>query len=208
MNGTVHAAIGAAAGFFVANYFHSSPSATLFLVGIGGISALMPDIDIDGKLRKKITFSHKMTRIFVQIIGIIIMLYSLYIGIGADKYAGIIIGLGILLISFSIKQKHMLFVSGVGVLIGSFALEERWMSLLGIYIIFAVFTKHRGYTHSLLGLFFFSWIIYQLELSLAVPGVFYTGCMAYASHLAADMKLIPFNKKGVPLFLPISSKEL
>lgn len=208
MNGTIHAAIGAAAGFFVADFFHSSPSATLFLVGFGGVSALMPDMDIDGKLRKKITFSHKLIRTFVQIIGIIVMLYSLYTGIGADKYAGIIIGFGILIISFSIKQKHMLLLSGIGVLIGAIALKELWMILLGVFIIFAVFTRHRGYTHSLAGLLFFSLIAHQLELSLGAEGVFYTGCIAYASHLAADMKLVPFNKRGVPLFLPISSKEI
>ncbi|MFP3359460.1 metal-dependent hydrolase, partial [Planococcus sp. SIMBA_143] len=27
------------------------------------------------------------------------------------------------------------------------------------------------------------------------------------SHLMADMKYLPFNKRGIKLFLPLSSKE-
>ena len=43
-------ALGATVGFLTANTLQTDPTTTLFLVGIGGVSGLMPDMDIDGKL--------------------------------------------------------------------------------------------------------------------------------------------------------------
>ncbi|MBM7599528.1 inner membrane protein [Virgibacillus halotolerans] len=208
MNGTAHAAIGAATGFIVANSFQSSPSTTLFLVGLGGVSGLIPDLDIDGKLRGKITLSHKMIRTVAQLIGILMVFYSFYEGMDTEKYIGGGIGIGMIVISSSIKQKHMLTLTGIGVIAGGFFLEETWLMLLGVYILIASFVSHRSYTHSILGVLYFGLIASKLEVSLAIDGVFYTCLAGYISHLIADSKLLPFNKRGVKLFLPISSKEL
>ena len=127
MNGTAHAAIGAAGGFIVANTFHTDPATTVFLVGLGGVSGLIPDLDIDGKLRGRITLSHKMIRTVAQLIGMMMIFYSLYEGTGTEKYIGIGIGLGMISIASSIKQKHMLTITGVGVLAGGLSLEEIWL---------------------------------------------------------------------------------
>lgn len=208
MNGTAHAVIGAATGFIVANTFQSSPSTTLFLVGLGGVSGLIPDLDIDGKLRGKITLSHKMIRTVAQLIGILMVFYSFYEGMDTEKYIGGGIGIGMIVISSSIKQKHMLTLTGIGVIAGGFFLEETWLMLLGVYILIASFVSHRSYTHSILGVLYFGLIASKLEVSLAIDGVFYTCLAGYISHLIADSKLLPFNKRGVKLFLPISSKEL
>lgn len=208
MNGTAHAVIGAATGFIVANTFQSSPSTTLFLVGLGGVSGLIPDLDIDGKLRGKITLSHKMIRTVAQLIGILMVFYSFYEGMDIEKYIGGGIGIGMIVISSSIKQKHMLTLTGIGVIAGGFFLEETWLMLLGVYILIASFVSHRSYTHSILGVLYFGLIASKLEVSLAIDGVFYTCLAGYISHLIADSKLLPFNKRGVKLFLPISSKEL
>ncbi|ASN05393.1 metal-dependent hydrolase [Virgibacillus necropolis] len=208
MNGTAHAAIGAATGFIVANTFHTTPSTTLFLVGLGSISGLIPDLDIDGELRGKITLSHKMIQKVAQLIGILLIFYSFYEGANNEQFIGIGIGLGMIVISSLIKQKHMLTITGVGILAGGFSLQEIWLMLLGIYILLASFVSHRSYTHSIVGVIFFGIIASKLEASLGIEGIYYTCLAGYISHLIADSKLLPFNKRGVKLFLPVSSKEL
>lgn len=208
VNGTAHAAIGAATGFIVANTFDATPSTTLFLIGLGGISGLIPDLDIDGKLRGKITLSHKVIRTVAQLIGILMVFYSFYEGSAKEKWIGIGIGTGMMVAASFIKQKHMLTITGIGVIAGGFSLSEIWLILLGIYIIIASFVSHRSYTHSILGVLFFGIIASKLELSLRIDGVFYTCLAGYISHLIADFKILPFNKRGIKLFLPVSSKEI
>ncbi|MEH7307771.1 metal-dependent hydrolase [Neobacillus drentensis] len=208
MNGTAHAALGAATGFIVANTFHTSPSTTLFLVGLGGISGLVPDLDIEGKLRGKITLSHKMIRTAAQLIGILMVFYSFYEGGSKEKWIGIGIGTGMMIAASLIKQKHMLTITGIGVITGGFSLSEIWLILLGIYILIASLVSHRSYTHSILGVIFFGIIASKLEISLGIDGVFYTCLAGYISHLIGDIKILPFNKRGIKLFLPVSSKEI
>ena len=208
MNGTAHAAIGAATGFIVANTFQVSPSETALFVGLGAVSGLMPDLDIDGKLRGKITLSHKLIRMAAQLIGILMIFYSFYEGSATEKWLGLGIGLGIMVISGFIKQKHMLTITGIGVLAGGFSLAEIWLILLGVYIIIASIVSHRSYTHSILGVLFFGVIASKLEISLGIDGVFYACLCGYISHLIADLKILPFNKRGIKLLLPVSSVEL
>ncbi|MEH7014462.1 metal-dependent hydrolase [Neobacillus niacini] len=208
MNGTAHTAIGAATGFIVANTFHSSPTETIIFVGLGAVSGLMPDLDIDGKLRGKITLSHKVIRWAALLIGVLMVFYSFYEGRAADKWLGIGIGLAIIVVSSFIKQKHMLTITGIGVLAGGISLSEVWLILLGVYIVIASFASHRSYTHSILGVIFFGIIAWKLEGSLGMDGVFYTCLGGYISHLLADLKILPFNKRGIKLFLPVSKIEL
>ncbi len=208
MNGTSHAAVGAATGFVVANSFQTSPTATLFLVGLGGISGLIPDLDIDGKLRGKITLSHKVIQLSALIIGIMMVIYSFFEKSEIERWLGVGIGLLIMLISSLIKQKHMLTITGVAVLLGGLSVEEIWIILLGIYIMIASVSSHRSYTHSLVGIAFFGYIAFLFESSLGMEGVFYACLGGYISHLIGDLKILPFNKRGVKMFLPLSSKEI
>jgi inner membrane protein len=208
LNGTAHTAIGAATGFIAANTFHSSPTETIILVGLGAVSGLMPDLDIDGKLRGKITLSHKVIRLTALLIGVLMVFYSFYEGRAAEKWFGIGSGLVIMIVSSLIKQKHMLTITGIGVLVGGISLSEVWLILLGVYVIMASITSHRSYTHSILGVIFFGIIASKLEVSLGIHGVFYACLGGYISHLLADLKVLPFNKRGIKLFLPVSKIEL
>jgi|SRR5690625_2294830 len=207
MNGTAHAVIGAAGGFIVANALHSDPPTTVFLIGLGSVSGLVPDLDIDGKLSGRITFSHKVIRTVARLIGFMMIFYSFYDGTGIERFIGAGIGVVIIRIASSIKQKHMLMITGAGVFTGGLSLEETWLMLMGIYIIIASFVSHRSYTHSIIGVIFFTFIASKLEASLGFSGVYYTCVIGYISHLIADSKLLPFNKRGIKLFLPISSRE-
>ena len=208
LNGTAHTAIGAATGFIAANTFHSSPTETIILVGLGAVSGLMPDLDIDGKLRGKITLSHKVIRLTALLIGVLMVFYSFYEGRATEKWFGIGSGLVIMIVSSLIKQKHMLTITGIGVLVGGISLSEVWLILLGVYVIIASITSHRSYTHSILGVIFFGIIASKLEVSLGIHGVFYACLGGYISHLLADLKVLPFNKRGIKLFLPVSKIEL
>lgn len=207
MNGTAHTALGAAAGFITANSLQSDPSTTLFLVGVGGIAGLLPDIDVDGKLSNKITFSYKLIRSVAQLIGFLMIVYSIFEGGASEKWFGAGIGTGMIIISFHLTQRLMLTVTGLGVLAGGLSLQESWLVLLGSYIIVASFVPHRSYTHSLIGTIFFGVIALKFQASIGIGGVFLTCMGAYISHLIADLKVLPFNKRGVKFFLPISSKE-
>lgn len=207
MKGSTHAVIGAAGGFVVANTLQTDPTTTVIFVGLGAVSGLIPDLDIDGKLSGRITFSHKIIRRIAQLIGLMMIFYSFYQGTDTEKYIGIGIGALIIGIASSIQQKHMLTITGIGVLVGGFSLDETWIILMGVYVIIASLIAHRSYTHSIIGVIFFGMIASNLENSLGIHGIYYTCLVGYISHLAADSKLLPMNQRGIKLFLPFSSKE-
>ncbi|PKG25425.1 metal-dependent hydrolase [Niallia nealsonii] len=208
MKGTSHAIVGAATGFVVANYYQATPATTILLVGLGGISGLMPDMDIDGTLRNRITISHKVFRTVTQIIGILMILYSFLNGTSQEQIYGAAIGASILLLSLFIKKKHMLTITGAAVLVGGISLQENWLLLLGIFIIISSLIAHRSYTHSIIGILFYSIISLQFEQSTQIEGAYYTCLLAYISHIICDSRFLPVNKRGVKLFLPFSSKDL
>ena len=207
LNGTAHLTIGATTGFVIGNTIQADLSTSLLFVGLGAVSGLLPDIDIDGKLSKKITFSHKIIQTVAQTIGILMIIYSYLQGDQIEKWHGIGIGLSIMLISTLVTQRRMLTLTGIGVIINGVSLAENWLWLLGIYILIASLLPHRSYTHSIIGILFFGVIATGLEISLGIHGVFMTCLSGYSSHIIADMKLLPFNKRGVKLLLPLSSKE-
>jgi inner membrane protein len=207
MNGTAHMIIGAGAGFLAANYIQAAPVETIILIGAGGISGLIPDLDVDGKLRNTFTSSHQFLMTLAQVIGVAVIVYSWWAGNEQEMWKGIAAGLGIMLVSTFIKKRHLLTVAGAGAFAGGLFLGENWLLLFGAYIIIASLVSHRSYTHSLIGLAFFAFIAYYLQNSLRTEGILFACLGGYASHLIADMKWLPFNKRGVKLFLPISRKE-
>lgn len=207
MNGTAHATIGAASGFIVANTLQTSPSSTLILVGLGGVSSLVPDLDIDGKLRGKITLPPLLMKSVAQLVGIFMIICGFYNGTDSNSFMKIASGLVILTGASMVQQKHMLILTGICTIITGFSLHEGWLTLLGIYIVTASFVSHRSYTHSILGVIFFAVIAAKLEASVGIAGVYYTCIAGYISHLIADSKRLPFNKRGIQLLFPISSKE-
>jgi inner membrane protein len=208
VNGTAHATIGAGVGFAVAQFAHTDLTTSFFLVGIGVVAGLLPDIDVDGKLSNRITFSHVFIRSVAQIIGLMIIIYTIFDGKGTEKWIGIGIGIAIFVISSFIKQRHMLTITGIGVLAGGLSLDELWLIMLGVYIIIASFIAHRSYTHSLLGVIYVAITAHHLEGAIKIEGIYLTCILGYISHLVADIKILPFNKRGVKLFLPFSSKEI
>ncbi|WLD94729.1 metal-dependent hydrolase [Alkalihalobacillus sp. AL-G] len=207
MNGTAHMTLGATAGLITSNTFQAEPTSTAILIGCGAVAGLLPDIDLDGKLSNTLTFSYKFIRAIAQIIGVLAIIISLMEGSEFEKWYGVVIGLALTIVSPFIKRRLMLSLTGIGILISGLTLSVNWLFLLGIYIIIASVVPHRSYTHSIVGAIFFGVIAYQLENTFAIDGVFITCLIGYIGHLIADMKFLPFNKRGVKLFLPFHAKE-
>ena len=207
MNGTAHLTLGAAAGFAVAYSLQSDPTTTMMFVGLGGVAGLFPDIDSNGKLSNKITVSHKFVRTLIQTIGILILLFSYIKYFDMTRWIGMGIGIVVFFLATSITQRLMLTVTGIAVIAAGIYFTEIWALLLGIFITIASFIPHRSYTHSILGIIFFGVIAYLFEARVGIHGIFTTCMFGYISHLIADMKVFPFNKRGVKWFLPFSKKE-
>ncbi len=207
MNGTAHLTLGAATGFAVAYSLQSDPTTTMMFVGLGGVAGLIPDIDSNGKLSNKITFSHKFVRTLIQTLGLLILLFSYIRYMDMARWIGMGIGIVVFFLATSIKQRLMLTVTGIGVIAAGVYFTESWALLLGIFITIASFIAHRSYTHSILGVIFFGVIAYLFEARVGIRGIFITCMFGYISHLIADMKIFPFNKRGVKWFLPFSKKE-
>lgn len=207
MNGTAHLIVGAATGFAVAYSLQSDPTTTMMFVGLGGVSGLLPDIDSNGKLSNKITVSHKFVRTLIQTIGVLILLYSNIQFSDIERWIGMGIGVVVFLLATFITQRLMLTVTGIAIISASLYLTETWALLLGIFITISSFIAHRSYTHSILGVIFFGVIAYLFEARIGMNGIFITCMFGYISHLVADMKVFPFNKRGVKWFLPFSKKE-
>ena len=207
MNGTAHLTLGAATGFAVAYSLQSDPTTTMMFVGLGGVAGLIPDIDSNGKLSNKITFSHKFVRTLIQTLGLLILLFSYIRYMDMARWIGMGIGIVVFFLATSIKQRLMLTVTGIGVTAAGVYFTESWALLLGIFITIASFIAHRSYTHSILGVIFFGVIAYLFEARVGIRGIFITCMFGYISHLIADMKIFPFNKRGVKWFLPFSKKE-
>ncbi len=212
MKGTSHLLIGTAAGA-IAGYA-TQPEVKTALIGavIGGISGVAPDLDTNGLASNHITLSKKVSKWLMETAGIVILLTLVYQtftqGLSKDIYLYGGIGLVLLIISRIITQRRMLTITGILVMLLGFVLGESLGILLaGSYIIMASFLPHRSYTHSLLGVAFYGFILHYLYAQWPIDGMAAAGIAGYLSHLVADMKLLPVNRRGVKWFLPLWKQE-
>ena len=104
----------------------------------------------------------------------------------------IIVALWIYFLAYGFDPYHM-----SAILVGSLIpdIDTRY-SILGRYNIFSYFMKHRGVTHTLVGMAMFSWVIYRIFGDFVWGFVF-----GYAMHLLMDsltpmgiMWLYPYKK--------------
>ncbi|MBM7649197.1 inner membrane protein [Bacillus ectoiniformans] len=208
MKGSSHLTIGAAAGLGAAVYLHTDPFSTVSLVGLGALSGLAPDLDVNGKLSNRITVSKKWLITFFSAAGILLSIYSYLEKSGFMQSAGIAIGLCLLLLPrLFIKQRTMLFLTGVFLFYIGWQTNVVWVMLLSVFIAVSSFLSHRTLTHSIIGVACFGFIGWHFEQSVHLEGSFITAVAGYASHLVADMKVWPVNKRGVKWFLPFFQKE-
>lgn len=208
MKGTAHAAIGAATGAGVSMWVHGSPLDTVLLAAIGSVAALVPDLDVNGKLANSITVEKKWLILFFSFSGLLLAAYSFFMLFGVKQITGLLISIGFLLLPrLFIKQRTMLFITGAAVTYTGWYIAETWILYAGFFILFASLVSHRTWTHSFIGLLLFYFVASEAAQAFSLPGLFLTLLLSYFSHLAADMKLLPANKKGTKFFYPFWKKE-
>lgn len=95
------------------------------------------------------------------------------------------------------KRKRMAFILSAVMMVTLAYSYEMWNLYVGaIYIALLGFAKHRGFTHSLLGMGILAIAAYPMR---AHNNIFYYGVMlGYFTHLISDT----FTKHGVELFYP------
>jgi len=207
VNGFAHSAIGFGVGFAIAESANTEPLQTVLLIGAGSLSALVPDLDINGKLANKMTLPHQFLKTITTLVGCLIIYLTLAHNLSIETWQGI--GLGVALVGTAqwISKRFMLSITGMLIIAAGLFLAKLWLTLFGIYVFIASFLSHRTYTHSLLGLAAFSCIAWMFSRDAGIHDLFLACSLGYASHLLADMKWLPSNKKGVKLFLPLSKKS-
>lgn len=207
MRGSSHAFIGGAAGMAVAYGHQADPVAAASLIGIGVLSGLVPDLDVNGKLSNTLT-SRKWIYGLLALMGVLLASDSALTERGTQQWLGMVIGAGLIALPrIFMKKRTILLMTGVVIAGAGMVLNEMWIILMGVFICAASRQPHRGITHSIIGLIYFGFIGFYLEQDLQIQGVFYTSIAGYASHLLADLKVLPANRKGVKLLQPFSKKE-
>ncbi|GLY10977.1 metal-dependent hydrolase [Pseudobacillus badius] len=208
MKGSAHLVIGGASGLGTAVYLHTDPLTTAALVGIGAIAGLAPDLDVNGKLSNRITISKKWLILFFAAAGLLLVGYS-YISLeGFVQSAGFAVGLCLTVLPrLFIKQRTMLFITGAALAAAAWYTDVFWLLLLSVFIIASSFLSHRSLTHSLIGAACFAGIAWEFQQSTHLDGSFAAASIAYLSHLVADMKVWPANKRGIRWFQPLFNKE-
>lgn len=212
MKGSSHLTIGIVVGAVAGFITQPDPLTVAICAGIGGVSGLVPDLDTNGLASSRITLSKKVSKTLMEIAGIGILLTLIYKvvkdGLSNDIYISGAIGLVLLIVSRLITQKRMLTITGVLVMLLGFIVDQSiGIILAGSYITLASFLPHRSYTHSLLGVAFYGLILNYLHQEWAIDGMIIAGMAGYISHLLADMKMLPVNRRGVKWFAPLWKRE-
>ncbi|MCM3744016.1 metal-dependent hydrolase [Sporosarcina luteola] len=212
MKGSSHALIGITAGAFAGYQVQPDLYTIAIASAVGGVSALVPDLDTNGLASNRITVSKQITQWLMQLVGagILVAIIYQYFTKGFNPsillYAGI--GLLFFIVSRFITQRRMLTLTGVMVMwLGIVMHQSIGILFVGSYIVIASFLSHRSYTHSFLGLAFYAFILNQLQQESQIDVLLIAGIAGYASHLIADMKIFPMNRRGVKWFAPIWNKE-
>ncbi|WP_046181027.1 metal-dependent hydrolase [Domibacillus tundrae] len=208
MKGSSHMVIGAATGVGVAVWMQSPLIDTALFACTGAVAALVPDLDVNGKLANKITVEKKWLILFFAAAGLLLALYSYFMLFGVKQAAGFIVSVGLLLLPrLFIKQRMMLFLTGALVVYAGWYINEAWIMYIGFFILFASLVSHRTWTHSIVGIALFYFVAAEITRAYPSDGLLAVLLLSYISHLLADMKLLPANKKGTKFFYPVWKKE-
>lgn len=89
---------------------------------------------------------------------------------------------------------------GTGFVYLGIVLEENIFKILGISLALTGISTHRGFTHSLVGFFIFSWVAYLCSEKFGLDEMYLGFNIGYVLHLIMDF----FTPQGIQLFFPIT----
>lgn len=207
--GRSHLALGVMSGLLVARGAQAPLPEGVVLTTLAAVSALVPDLDVDGLLMRRLT-ERPLTwiRRLFGYAGVILILLSYFPHTRNEQFGTALVGLLCLGVGFVLKdqsaRRWMLSLMGVLLAVCSlywrlgehmFTLSgltqgmqesERWLIWLGLFIAIVPHFPHRTYSHTLWALAVWGAIWYEAEASLRMEGLFMAGITGYASHLLAD----------------------
>lgn len=204
MNGKTHAVAGLATGIGISYFSGLGLAESIAVTSTATIAALAPDLDTAGSL------THRLTKPFRFLNGI---LFSLLLIVIFGSYlfnkasSEMLVGGGVIfLMLFFLKRipiKFQLLIMAIVIGIIGYHYDYSSIYLFAIFIGVASLLPHRSYTHSLIGLICFSYITHQASIELGIEQLFLAGLLGYVSHLLLDSKLIPGNRRGIKILLPL-----
>src|SRR5699024_8960599 len=170
MKGSSHALVGGVVGGLVSlgtgNDLVSTGTVTLTVAGT--VAGLIPDLDTNGKLSNKITFSHRFIKSIMMLLGLVVIAFGMIKGEGLEKVYGLGVGLGFIIASKYITQRRMQMVTGLGVTILGVTMGIMWVILLGVYVLISSKLSHRGHTHSVIGIVYFGYMAFLMQQDLHI----------------------------------------
>ncbi|WP_180232870.1 metal-dependent hydrolase [Bacillus sp. AFS055030] len=197
MDGKSHVIVGLFATG-VTMYVTKNDSMTVPLI-VGAISSLAPDLDHhNSSLTKKVSMPLKVlfSLLFLAASLFIVVKTGKLIYSGSWIYAVGILILFIVCVSWLRNLKTILMLTGILIaVIGWFFFYGYWsIFTFGLFVAVSSRLKHRGPTHSLYFLAFWSGICYLLQKDLMINGLWLAGTVGYFSHLLADQL---FTKQSI-----------
>lgn len=219
--GRSHLALGIMSGILAAKGMDAPLPEGVALTALAAVSALVPDLDVDGLLMRRLTERPlKLVRRLLGYAGVMLILLSYFPDTRNEQFGTAMIGLLCLGVGFVLQDQsaRRWMVSLMGVLLAAFSLywrldehvftlgglfagiqeSGRWMIWLGLFIAVIPHFPHRTYSHTLWALAIWGAIWYEAEASLQLAGLFAAGTAGYASHLLADTLTV----SGVRYFHP------
>jgi inner membrane protein len=210
MMGRSHLALGIMSGVAAAKLAGVDMFTGLELTALAAISAVIPDLDSDGILTRRLTDRPlRLIRLVSGYTGVALILLSYFRHSHNMQFLTAFIGLLFLGVGFILQDNasRKWMVTLIGVLImgagvfqqlgeGVFALRHipyevlhstsTWILVLGAFISIVPHFAHRTYSHTIWAVAAWGFVWYGAEKALHVHGLFLAGVAGYLSHLLAD----------------------
>ncbi|AAK79057.1 inner membrane protein [Clostridium acetobutylicum] len=180
MTGKTHISIGLMSSAAVLSVNNPTPENIAVGLAVGVLGALMPDIDTS---RSKVSYNLRKIVVYAAlvIVGAYILMANFYPEV--EKTNLFLKNMGVYKLKDYIPYNLKLSNAGLLIIVGC--------------IIFSKFTKHRSFSHSILGL-----ILFTVGVKLLLGNIFIYFAVGFISHMVADT----FTNSGIEVFYPIKKK--
>jgi inner membrane protein len=210
MKGSTHLAIGALIGAAFAVYHRMDFAAGALTVSVATFSALGADLDGQSLLSGKLSRTSRFIRDSIFALGIVLLGWAGLRYAVAGRIPPELAGSGgsVILLGFAARvgliRNILLSLIGASLAGWGWLGGMVWLAGLGLFVGAAPWLKHRGLTHTVWALLYWSAIGWGLERQLQIPGIAAAAAGGYFSHLAADT----LTPQGVKWLFPLSRTAL